>query len=219
MNYIYAYLRASTKEQDAKRAHESLMQFAANNGRRIAAYFTENASGATLHRPELMRLLENTRPGDSILVESIDRLSRMHPDDWEQLKRMISDRGLNIVALDLPTTHTLLQSNDVFTDTIIKAINQLIVDILAAVAHKDYLQRRERQQQGIAKAKANGKYRGRKKDADKHAAIEKMLLLGLSIADISKSVNVSRSTVNRVKKSLRLDDDGQTSIFQHISKK
>ena len=133
MNFVYAYLRASTSEQDANRARKQLDQFVADHGQRIAAYFVENISGATLHRPELMRLLDTAKPGDTLLVESIDRLSRLANEDWEKLKRMISENGINIVAIDLPTTYMVL-SNDELTSSIMRAINVLIIDILAAVA-------------------------------------------------------------------------------------
>lgn len=61
--FIRAYLRASTKEQNAERASESLIQFAAQHGQRIAAFYIENVSGATLHRPELMRLIAESGEG------------------------------------------------------------------------------------------------------------------------------------------------------------
>ena len=152
MNFVYAYLRASTSEQDANRARKQLDQFVADHGQRIAAYFVENISGATLHRPELMRLLDTAKPGDTLLVESIDRLSRLANEDWEKLKRMISENGINIVAIDLPTTYMVL-GNDELTASIMRAINVLIIDILAAVARKDYVMRRQRQAQGIVKGK------------------------------------------------------------------
>lgn len=215
-NYIYAYLRASTAEQDATRARSILEQFATHHNFRIAAFFVENASGTTLYRPELMRLLEQTRPGDSILIESIDRLSRMHPENWEKLKHMIKERGLNIVSIDLPTTHSALIKKDIYTDGVINAFNQLIIDILAIFAHKDYLQRRERQKQGIERAKASGKYRGRKKDSVKHAAILNMLKAGISQSDIAISLEVSRSTVNRVRKA-HADELIQSSVFDLLS--
>ena len=152
MNFVYAYLRASTSEQDANRARKQLDLFVADHGQRIAAYFVENISGATLHRPELMRLLDTAKPGDTLLVESIDRLSRLANEDWEKLKRMISENGINIVAIDLPTTYMVL-GNDELTASIMRAINVLIIDILAAVARKDYVMRRQRQAQGIVKGK------------------------------------------------------------------
>ena len=152
MNFVYAYLRASTSEQDANRARKQLDQFVADHGQRIAAYFVENISGATLYRPELMRLLDTAKPGDTLLVESIDRLSRLANEDWEKLKRMISENGINIVAIDLPTTYMVL-GNDELTSSIMRAINLLSIDILAAVARKDYVMRRQRQAQGIVKGK------------------------------------------------------------------
>jgi DNA invertase Pin-like site-specific DNA recombinase len=74
---VYAYLRASTKEQDASRAKQQLDEFAQSNGMTIATYFTENESGASLQRPELFRLLEIAQKGDVMLVEQVDRLSRL----------------------------------------------------------------------------------------------------------------------------------------------
>lgn len=84
--FIRAYLRASTQEQNAERAKASLIQFAEQHGQRIAAFYTENVSGATLHRPELMRLIAESGEGDIVLVEQIDRLARLKQQDWDTLK-------------------------------------------------------------------------------------------------------------------------------------
>ena len=99
----YAYLRASTAEQDAARASQSLNTFAEERGLTIAANFIENVSGASLQRPELFRLLAVAQAGDILLVEQIDRLSRLDADDWERLRGVIQSKGIRIVALDLPT--------------------------------------------------------------------------------------------------------------------
>ena len=74
--FVRAYLRASTKEQDARRAKEELRLFAKDRGLRIVGYYIENESGASLKRPELFRLLEDSHPGDLLLIEQVDRLSR-----------------------------------------------------------------------------------------------------------------------------------------------
>lgn len=70
--YIYAYLRASTIEQDALRAKTRLKEFAAHHGQRIAGWYVENASGASLDRPELNRMLSDMESGDVILIEQVD---------------------------------------------------------------------------------------------------------------------------------------------------
>lgn len=84
--FIRAYLRASTKDQDAGRAREDLERFAADQGLKIGARYAEDESGAKLNRPELFRLLADCQPGDVLLVEQVDRLSRLNKADWERLK-------------------------------------------------------------------------------------------------------------------------------------
>ncbi|WP_040527875.1 recombinase family protein, partial [Grimontia hollisae] len=102
--FIRAYLRASTDEQNAERAKATLDQFIQEHGQRIASYYTENISGTQLDRPELNRLLTDTQANDILLVEQIDRLTRLNDHDWKQLKRMIEEKGLRIVSMDVPTS-------------------------------------------------------------------------------------------------------------------
>src|ERR1043166_2624797 len=79
--YVRAYLRASTTEQDASRAREQLKAFVTERGLSVATWYTENESGAKLARPELFRLLADAQPGDILLVEQVDRLSRLTSGD------------------------------------------------------------------------------------------------------------------------------------------
>src|SRR5947209_6401389 len=100
--FVRAYLRASTDEQDAKRARGDLERFAHDHGLAIAATYVENESGASLKRPELFRLLGDSSPGDILLVEQVDRLSRLTAADWTRLKSELVSRQVRVVALDLP---------------------------------------------------------------------------------------------------------------------
>src|SRR5690242_9875473 len=109
--FIRAYLRASTKEQDATRAHEELRTFAVARGWKIAASYIENESGATLKRPELFRLLSDCEAGDVLLVEQVDRLSRLSANDWDRLKHEIQSRHVRVVALDLPTSWNMVSTD------------------------------------------------------------------------------------------------------------
>src|SRR5437660_903114 len=120
------YLRASTTEQDANRARAEIEAFAGARGLRIAAYYVENESGAKLDRPELFRLLSDSRPGDILLVEQVDRLSRLTEGDWRRLRAELSAREIRMVALDLPTSHQLAAPADEFTGRVLSAINDLM---------------------------------------------------------------------------------------------
>jgi DNA invertase Pin-like site-specific DNA recombinase len=199
--FVRAYLRASTKEQDASRAKADLEAFAKERGLRIAATYLENESGASLARPELFRLLSDCQPGDILLIEQVDRLSRLNTADWERLKDEIRQRRVRIVALDLPTSHGMATAKeDDFTSRMLDALNGMLLDMLAAIARKDYEDRRRRQAQGISKAKADGRYKGRPEDEGRNAAIMQMLKSGQSWNSIVAATGASRSTLSRLSK-------------------
>lgn len=201
--YIHGYLRASTKEQDALRAKNRMKAFVEEKGFRLASWYTENVSGASLQRPELLRLIDDAAPGDIILIEQVDRLSRLDEKGWETLKRLIQEKDLIVVSLDLPTSHMALTSNagDEFTLIMLKAINGMMFDMLAAIARKDYLDRRRRQEEGIAKAKAVGKFRGRQADHQLHEKIIELRVNNRqSIRDTARLCGVSERTVIRIVK-------------------
>jgi len=200
---VYAYLRASTKEQDASRARAQLDEFAGSKGMTIASHFTENESGASLQRPELFRLLDIAQKGDVLLVEQVDRLSRLNADDWQVLRQTITNKGIRVVALDLATSHQLIKSGDEFTARMLEALNGMMLDMLAAIARKDYTDRKRRQEQGINKAKAAGKFKGRPEDTQRNERIAKLLKARMSYTDIMGAVNCSRATVAKVSKNLK----------------
>lgn len=203
--YIFGYLRASTKSQDAKRAQKRMKSFAEDNGYRVAAWYIENESGASLQRPELIRLLEEADKGDVILIEQVDRLSRLSEEDWGTLKAIINEKQLAVVSLDLPTSHMALsgKGGSDFTGAMLRAINGMMLDMLAAIARKDYEDRRRRQKEGIEKAKAEGKFHGRKANQPLHMLILTLRESGKSLADVSRMTGASLSTVNRVCKKNR----------------
>jgi DNA invertase Pin-like site-specific DNA recombinase len=199
--FVRAYLRASTNEQDAHRAREQVRAFVDDRGLRIAAWYIENESGAKLARPELFRLLADSQPGDVLLVEQVDRLSRLTSSDWERLKAELSSRHIRVVALDLPTSWAMTAGNgDEFTARMFDAVNSMLLDMLAAVARKDYEDRRRRQAQGQARAKAAGVYKGRPEDAQRNAGIGRMLVSGASWSSIQSATGCSRATIAKIAK-------------------
>jgi len=204
--FIRAYLRASTKEQDATRAKLDLTHFADERGLKIAATYIENETGSTLKRPELFRLLADCQPGDVLLVEQVDRLSRLNAEDWAKLKAEITAKRVRVVALDLPTSHQLAQQGDEFSSRMLDAINGMMLDMLAAIARKDYEDRRRRQAQGIQTAKARGAFKGRPEDEKRNAALTAMLKSKQSWASIVAATGVSTSTLARLAKRIREDE-------------
>jgi DNA invertase Pin-like site-specific DNA recombinase len=193
--FVRAYLRASTKEQDATHAKAQLEAFAAERGLHIAAFYIENESGASLARPALFELIADASEGDILLIEQVDRLSRLNEADWAKLKQSLNEKRVKVVALDLPTSW-MMTATDETTSRMFDAINNMMLDMLAAIARKDYETRRQRAAQGVKKAKAAGKYRGRVEDTERNALIQKHLRVGVSSwSEIMALVGCSRGTI------------------------
>jgi DNA invertase Pin-like site-specific DNA recombinase len=102
----------------------------------------------------------------------------------------------------------MAKTDDAFTARMFDALNAMMLDMLAAIARKDYDDRRRRQMQGIAKAKTEGKYRGRPEDKKRNAAIVNMLKRGMSWNSIIEAASgsgkkLSRATLSKLARRVR----------------
>ena len=193
---IRAYLRASTTEQDANRAKNELRKFITGFNKRMAGYYIENQSGTKLERPELNKPIEDSETGDVLLIEKMDRLTRLPWGEWKTLKARIMAKGLVIVVVDQPMTHAVFSSGE--QNSITLALTEFMLDLGAAMARDDYETRHKRQAQGIAKAKAEGKYRGRQPNVALHHDILDQLTLGRSYSQIQAKLGCSRATIAKI---------------------
>jgi len=195
------YLRASTKDQDAERALQILQDLNQNLNLGETIVYVENYSGTKLDRPELNKLLSEANQGDTLLVESIDRLSRLTQRDFQELKRRIQEKGLRLVVADLPTTYQMIQTSDSITHSILELINNMLIDLLATMARLDNEKRIERIKQGLARS--GYKPTGKKANEAKHKRIKELLVAGNMTKDeIAKAVGCGIATVYRVAKAI-----------------
>ena len=191
------YLRASTKDQDAQRALNQLDDLNQRLELGESVTYIENFSGTKLDRPELNRLLTEANQGDTLLVESVDRLSRLSQADFQELKRRIQEKGLRLVVADLPTTHQLIQTNDSITSSILDLINNMLIDLLATMARLDNEKRIERIKQGFERS--GYKPSGKKPNEAKHKRIKELLATNnMTKQEIAKAVGCGVATVYRV---------------------
>lgn len=196
MTQARIYLRVSTKQQDEQRALDSLLAFAAKQGFEVDpttdVYADAGISGLKplAERPQLKTLLKNSRPGDVLLVEQIDRLSRMEETDWLELKRTIEKLGLLVVVLGLPMTHTTTKSR------FDRSLQSFMLDIAAEQAHSDLVVRKERLAQG--RAKSDKPNTGRHKEhAKKKDEVLKLYRQGLNKAQIHRQTRISRVSIDK----------------------
>ena len=180
MQAIIAYARTSTVEQEAG-LEAQLRDLKAVGAKKI---FQEQVSSVGW-RAELERALDYIREGDSLVVTKLDRLARSVRDLLDIVDR-IETKGasLKILAMDLDTA----------TPT-----GRLVLQMLGAVAEFERNLMLERQREGIAKAKAAGKYRGRKPTVRaRKAEIEELLRSGVGPAEASRRLGIARSSIYRI---------------------
>ncbi len=200
----HLYLRASTKDQDAHRAKVALEFFAVEKGLSIVGVYAENISGTKLNRPELLSLLDTAESGDVLLVESVDRLSRLSQADWDTLKATIKAKGLRLVVADLPTSHMLVEAKGI-TGQIMDVINNMLIDLMATMARLDQEKRVERIKQGLENKKAadpEWKPSGKGRNAAKWAEVQSLMRKHptMSADEIAKLAECGVATVYRIKK-------------------
>jgi len=203
----HLYLRASTKDQDANRAKASLEAFASEKGLVIAGVYSENISGTKLNRPELLRLLDTAEKGEVLLVESVDRLSRLSQTDWDTLKVTIKAKGLRLVIADLPTSHMMVEDKGI-TGQIMEVINNMLLDLMATMARLDQEKRVERIKQGLENKKAadpDWKPAGKAKNSAMWDKVVGLMVKhpSMSADQVAKLADCGVATVYRIKREMK----------------
>lgn len=150
----FAYVRISSKEQNIDRQIDAMHSLGIDD----RDIFIDKQSGKDTDRPQYQFLKAVVREGDTVVFDSLTRLSR-NMDDIKKEYSEFNDKGINLQFLKEPMLNT---SNDT-SDVMRKAINDIILTILGAFAQKEREEIRERQREGIEAARRRGKHLGRPK--------------------------------------------------------
>lgn len=202
MKKMYGYARVSTKDQNLDRQLIALRDFGIDDRDIIR----EKASGKSLDR-EAYQTLRNQllREGDTLVIKSLDRLSRNKLHIKQELEYYRS-RGIRVMILDMPTT--LAQFND-GQEWILEMINAILIEVLASLAEQERIRNLTRQAEGISAAKQKGKHLGRPRiqlpegwdeiymlwKGNEITAVEAMMRSGLKKSTFYKLVKLTENTV------------------------
>ena len=149
---VYGYVRVSSKEQNLDRQILALREFGIPEN----LVFQEKQSGKDFERPVYKRLVKKLKPGDTLVIKSIDRLGRNYDEILDQWRIITKEKRADIVVLDMPLLDTR-QGRDL-TGTLIADI---VLQLLSYIAQTEREFIRQRQAEGIAAAKARGVQFGR----------------------------------------------------------
>jgi len=197
MNVARLYLRVSTDEQDLAR-QASVEANARQAGYYIAGIYREKASGARVDRPELLRMIADLQQGEVVIAEKMDRLSRLPLPEAEQLIAAIRAKGARLAIPGLVDLSDMARAADGIAKIVLESTQEMLLKLALQMARDDYETRRDRQQQGIALAKASGKYAGRKPDLVMQQRIVALRKAGYSIRATADMAGCSQSQVKRI---------------------
>lgn len=196
MKVARIYIRVSTREQDLQR-QETIRAEAIAVGYYIAGIYREKASGARADRPELLRMISDLQPHETVIAENIDRISRLPLPEAEKLISSIKAKGALLCIPGLVDLSDLVANSEGITRIVIESVQQLLLKLALQMARDDYETHRERQIQGIRLAKAQGKYKGRKANQDIHHQI---IALRKSGTTIQKTADITGCSISQVKR-------------------
>ena len=180
------YARVSSKEQHLDRQLAALKD--------VDKLFTDKLSGANTNRPELQKMLAYIREGDIVMVTELDRLGRNN-HDLTKIMNSIQNKSATLDVLNLPSMTGIADPN------LRQLMTNLIIELYKYQAESERKRIIERQQQGIALAKRQGKYHGRKpqyaKDDPRLQHAFKLYRAGMSDIDVSRNTGIKRTTFIR----------------------
>ena len=191
------YLRVSTDEQDLTRQAE-IEHSTRSAGYYIAGVYREKASGASADRPELLRMIADLQPGEVVVAEKIDRISRLPLVEAQRLVGSIRGKGARLAVPGLVDLSEFATEADGVARIVLESIQELLLKLALQMSRDDYETRRERQRQGVQLAKTAGKYAGRISDAATHQRIIALRGAGQSIKRTANLAGCSESQVKRI---------------------
>ena len=185
---LYGYARVSTRDQNEARQLVALKEFGVTD----CCIFMDKQSGKDFNRPEYQALIGRLKPGDVLVVKSIDRLGRNYEDILEQWRVITKEKQAAIVVLDMPLLDTR-QGRDL-TGTLIADI---VLQLLSYVAEQERSFIRQRQAEGIAAAKARGQRFGpppKQRPEDFGEYVRRWKNGTLSAREASRQLQIAHST-------------------------
>ena len=197
MKIARIYLRVSTDEQDLTRQAD-IEHSTRAAGYYIAGIYREKASGARADRPELLRMIADLQPGEVVVAEKIDRISRLPLAEAEQLVASIRTKGAKLAVPGLVDLSDFAAAADGVARIVLESVQELLLRLALQMARDDYETRRERQRQGVQLAKTAGKYAGRIADTATHRRIVALREAGQTIKRTAELAGCSQSQVKRI---------------------
>lgn len=217
MKIARIYMRVSTRDQDLRRQDEILMS-AKEAGYYIAGVYRDIESGVRYDRPELMRMLGDIQPGDVVIAEKMDRLSRGPLPEAEKFVQSLMDKGARLSIPGVVDLNDLIATvDDDIAKIMLDASQRTLLKVALQLANDDWESRRERQRQGIKLAQQDGKYKGKRRNKALHDRVIALRKGKVSIAETARLAECSPAQVKRIWAAHKEKDDAPMSFGEVLA--
>lgn len=183
------YVRVSSKDQNEARQFPTMEEYG------VEKIYMDKQSGKNFERVEYKKMIANLKDGDVVVLHSLDRLGRNYEEITEEWRKITREIKADIIIADMPLLNTTKRGNDLTG----KFIADMVLQVLSYVAANERENIRKRQAEGIAIAKAQGKYKGRAKneyDKDLFEQTKKRCDSGeITKKEFAEIMGVSRKTL------------------------
>ena len=190
------YARVSTVDQNEARQMEALREEG------VEMIYMDKKSGKDFNRPEYQKMIASLKKGDVLVVHSIVRLGRNYDEITEEWRKITKEIGADIIVQDMPLLDTTRNR-----DLTGKLIADIVLQVFSYVAQRERESIRQRQKEGIAIAKAQGKYKGRAKKEINKELFENTKIRWqngeITKVQFAEIMGISRSTLYKL-----LEDEG-----------
>ena len=155
----YGYHRTSTREQHLDRGIKEITAYCEQNNLELEKIFTDQQTGKNFNRPRYQVLKEDVlRAGDELIITEVDRLVRNKQETLKELQ-YYRDNGIRVEILELPTTlMDLSKLDNAMARMLMETINNMLIELYAAMAQAEIEKKEKRQREGIDSKKARGEW-------------------------------------------------------------
>ena len=205
----YGYHRTSTREQHLDRGINEITAYCEQNNLELEKIFTDQHTGKNFNRPRYQVLKEDVlRAGDELIITEVDRLGRNKQETLKELQ-YYRDNGIRVKILELPTTlMDLSKLDNAMARMLMETINNMLIELYAAMAQAEIEKKEKRQREGIDSKKARGEWDDYGRPAvmslDEFSEHYQNVMLGeIRPFELMKQLGMSKSTYYRYVKRIK----------------
>lgn len=206
MKTVRIYIKAAKNQEDIAQ-QEGLVMMVNAQGYAVSDIYLEQVKDGA-NRPALAKLLRELEPGEIVVFENLEHISRLPMEKLEALLEGVKSKKASIAIPGLIDLEPDSCDQAEIKGLVFRTRQELLQDVILYIARKEYGERRRRQMEGIERAKSKGNYKGKQANLEKHRRVlELRRTTNMTLKEIAEQVGLSTSMVPKIIAKYKNSDD------------